>query len=314
MARLRTLFRLRDVKTSEAFAPDRVIADLAARQHGVVARVQLLAAGLTREMIDGRIARGSLHRIHQGVYAVGHAKLTQEGRYMAAVLACGEGAALSRQSAAAHWRIADYRGRIVVTAPGRRGRRKGTPFTVRRGALYPDEVTTHDGIPVTTVSRTLIDLAGSSTLERAIREAEFHRLFDLGDLERLLMRHRNATGTRRLREVVRLAAEERNRTRSDLEDRFLELARRAKLPPPDVNATVELPVGTIEADMVWRDRRLIVELDGWQGHGTRRAFEEDRQRDLALAAEGWTAVRVTWRGLARGLPADLVRLLRARSQ
>jgi very-short-patch-repair endonuclease len=225
--------------------------------------------GLTREMIDGRIARGVLHRVHRGVYAVGHSRLTQQGRYMAAVLACGGGAVLSHRSAAAHWRIARYSGRITVTAPRRRRRAKSELVPVCCSTLAPNEVTIHDGIPITTVARTILDLAAvqpPSAVEKAIREAEYLRRFDLDELQRLLDRHSRRQGTADLRRAIAAAAE-------------------------------------------WRDRKLIVELDGWQAHGTRSAFESDRERDLALAAAGWTSIRITWRGLAKGLPQDLRRLL-----
>ena len=312
MRRKGNVFRLRDAKVSPR-PLDALVAALAAVQHGVVSRTQLFGLGLTREMIDGRIARGALHRVHRGVYAVGHSRLTRRGRYMAAVLACGEGAVLSDRSAAAHWGIAQYSGRIAVTAPRRR-RAKPGPVLTRSSTLAPDEVTTRDGIPVTTVARTILDLAAiqpRSAIEKAIREAEFLRLFDRDELERLLVRHKRRKGTRELRAGIGAAAEERNRTRSELEDRFIRLLLDAQLPAPELNAMLELDSATLEADALWRDRKLIVELDGWQAHGTRTAFESDRERDLALAADGWTTVRITWRGLKDGLPVDLRRLLDA---
>ena len=291
---------------------DALVAQLAASQHGVVARAQLLALGLTPEMIRGRIQRGLLHRIHRGVYAVGHKRLTREGRYMAAVLACGDAAALRHRTAAAHWGIRPYGGRIEVAAPGRPRGRKGDSFVACSSSLDPDEVTTHEGIPTTTVARTLIELASTDPpprLEKAIREAGFLRLFDLCDLQEQIGRHPNHKGITKLRAIVETAAETHARTRSELEDRFLQHLSVESLPSPQVNATIELPDRTIEADMVWPDRKLIVELDGWHGHGTRAAFESDRDRDLALAAAGWVVVRVTWRMLASGIPPQLRQLL-----
>jgi predicted transcriptional regulator of viral defense system len=304
------VFRLRDVKVSPR-PLDALVAALAAAQHGVVSRVQLFGLGLTREMIDGRIARGVLHRVHRGVYAVGHSRLTQQGRYMAAVLAGGGGAVLSHRSAAAHWRIARYSGRITVTAPRRR-RAKPKLVPVCSSTLAADEVTIHEGIPITTVARTILDLAAvqpPSAVEKAIREAEYLRRFDLDELQRLLHRHSRRKGTADLRRAIAAAAEQRDRTRSDLEDRFIHLLLDADLPMPELNATLELDATTLEADALWRDRKLIVELDGRQAHGTRSAFESDRERDLALAAAGWTSIRITWRGLGKGLPQDLRRLL-----
>jgi predicted transcriptional regulator of viral defense system len=291
---------------------DALVADLAARQHGVVARFQLLALGLSREMVDGRIERGVLHRIHRGVYAVGHRRLTREGHLMAAVLANGEGAVLNDRSAAAHWGIQRYEGRITVNADGKPRARKNTPFVARSWTLEPDEKTTHEGIPITTVARTILDLAATQPppkLEKAIREAEFLRLFDLDELLHLIERHPKRKGIAKLRAIVVLAAEARNRTRSDLEDRFLELLAKEGLPMPEINKRIELPSATIEADMVWPDRQLIVELDGWQAHGTQSAFESDRSRDLALAPTDWRPIRITWRMLADGMPSDLRLLL-----
>jgi very-short-patch-repair endonuclease len=229
---------------------------------------------------------------------------------MAAVLACGSNAALSHRSAGAHWAITHYSGRIEVTVPSTRRRRH--PFIARRSSLQPDEVTEERGIPTTTVARTILDLAGVQTdtqLEKAVREAEYLRLFDLTELTRLLDRHKRRNGTAALRKVITRAAEPRNRTRSDLEDLFIDLLLKADLPTPELNATLELDAMTIEADAIWRDRKLIVELDSWSAHGTRSAFERDRERDLALAAAGWVCVRITWRHLEDGIPHDLRTLL-----
>jgi predicted transcriptional regulator of viral defense system len=179
---------------------EREISALAARQHGVVSRPQLDAIGLGPDAIDGRLERGLLHSVHRGVYAVGHSRLTREGRYMAALLACGRKAALSHRSAAARWGITRYSGRIEVTVPSTR--RRSHPFIARRSSLQPDEVTEERGIPTTTVARTLIDLGAvfnHAQLERAIREAEYLRLFDLTELTRLLDRHKGRSGTAALR-------------------------------------------------------------------------------------------------------------------
>jgi very-short-patch-repair endonuclease len=286
------------------------ISGLAARQHGVVLRPQLDAIGLSPDAIDGLLARGWLLPIHRGVYAVGHPRLTCEGRYMAAVLACGLKAALSHRSAAAHWGIAHYTGRIEVTVPSTRRRKH--PFIARRSFLQPDEVTEERGIPITTLARTILDLAAVQThgqLEKTIREAEYLRLFDLTEPTRLLDRHKRRRGTPALRNAIRSASEPRNRTRSDLEDRFIDLLLKANLPTPELNGTLELDGMTIEGDAVWRDRKLVVELDSWSAHGTRSAFEHDRQRDLALAAAGWRCVRITWRRLEDGIPHALRTLL-----
>jgi very-short-patch-repair endonuclease len=286
------------------------IVALATRQYGVIARFQLIAIGLSDDAIDRWLASGRLHRLYPGVYAVGHISVAREGRWLAAVLAGGADAVLSHRSAAALWGIRRYEGRPEITVrPGQRARRG---VIARRSSLQPDEVTVERGVPATSVGRTIIDLGSvmnEHQLEKAIREAEYLRLFDLVELSRLLERHPRRTGTAALRRAIRSASESRNRTRSDLEDLFIDLLLKANLPTPEINAAIELDTVTIEGDAVWRDRKLVVELDGWQAHGTRSAFEQDRERDLALAAAGWVCARITWRRLENGIPQDLRNLL-----
>jgi very-short-patch-repair endonuclease len=289
---------------------ERAIAALATRQYGVIARFQLIAIGLSEKAIDRRLASGRLHRLHPGVYAVGHMLVPREGRWLAAVLAAGADAVLSHRSAAALWGIRRYEGWPEITV--RPGQRQGRGVVARRSSLQPDEVTEERGIPTTTVTRTLLDLGSvlnDRQLEKAIREAEYLRLFDLTQLTRLLDRHKRRKGTAALRKAITSASESRNRTRSDLEDLFIDLLLKANLPTPELNGTLELDAMTIEPDAIWRDRKLIVELDSWGAHGTRGAFERDRERDLALAAAGWVCVRITWRRLEDGIPQDLRTLL-----
>jgi very-short-patch-repair endonuclease len=283
------------------------IAGIAERQHGVVAHRQLLALGLSRSTIARWVREGWLHRVHRGVYAVGHARLAREGRYMAAVLACGDGAALSHFAAAVLWEILPERGpRVDVTVPARGGRARHRLVIVHRAALAPSEVATTHGIPLTTPTRTLIDLADvlpHRQLERAIDEAAYLRL----DLTALRPRP-GRRGAGRLARVLGEHDPGSTRTRFDLEERMLALCRRAELPAPDVNADVM----RYEVDFVWREARLIVETDGWKSHGTRAAFERDRLRDAALVAAGWRVVRITWRRLERdpeGVARELVHLL-----
>jgi very-short-patch-repair endonuclease len=186
------------------------------------------------------------------------------------------------------------------------------PIHARRSSLQPDELTEERGIPTTTVARTILGLAALQTgqqLAKTIREAEYRRLFDLTELTRLLDRHKRRSGTAALRKAITSAAESRNRTRSGLEDLFIALLLRANLPRPALNAAIELDAMTIEGDAVWFDRKLVVELDSWGAHGTRGAFERDRERDLALVAAGWVCARITWRRLEDGIPQDLLTLL-----
>ena len=282
---------------------DAVIAALAGRQHGVVARWQLLRLGLGRRAIDRRISQGRLHPLHPGVYSVGHPVVSREGRWMAAVLACGEGAVLSHQSAAALWSIrGTAKSRIDVTAP--RDLRPRPGLHPHRAVLPADEVTVHDGIPTTTPARTLLDLAAvvpRRTLERALDEAEVLRL---PGPHTLLGRYPRRRGAATLRTLL-LTSRSPTPTRTELEAKFLTFVDDWGFDRPAVNTIIE----GLEVDAAWRDARLIVELDGFATHGTRRGFERDRKRDRQLTAAGWRVIRLTWRQLADG--EALARELRA---
>lgn len=255
-------------------SPDQAVAQIAARQHGVVAFQQLIAAGLDPSGIWRRVGAGRLHRIHRGVYAVGHRNLSHQGWWMAAVLACGEGALLSHRSAAMNWGlIRPCTGTVDVTVPtsAGRGRRKGIRIH-RSTSLTREEATIRQRIPTTTPARTVLDLRrvlDREELQAAIAQAEIARL-PIGRLPNFL----------------------HEPTRSKLERRFLRLCRRYGLPQPEVN----VKVGPYEVDFLWRDHRLIVETDGWETDRTRAAFELDRLRDAELKARGYEVVRFTyWR-------------------
>jgi very-short-patch-repair endonuclease len=291
---------------------DRSVAALADRQLGVISRIQLLELGLSGRAIMRRLERGQLHPLHRGVYAVGHRVVSGRGRWMAAVLAAGPGAVLSHRSAAALWDMrAGGLNRLEVTTPRER-RRPG--IEVHRACLAPDEVTEVDGIPVTTVGRTLLDLAAvlpHAQIGRAIDRAEALQLTDVLPLDALLERHRGQRGTAALRERLERGIKPAL-TRSELEDRFLAFLDAHGLPRPEVNSHLQLGDRFIEADFLWREQRLIVELDGHETHGTRAAFERDRERDRILQAHGWRVVRITWRQLHDDpgtIAADLLRLL-----
>lgn len=290
---------------SRTRADDGVIAGLAGRQHGVVCRRQLLALGLGPKAIDHRVQCGRLHLLHRGVYAVGHRVVSREGRWMAAVLAAGPGAVLSHRSAAALWGIRPTASaRVEITAPQRLQPRDGV---LPHCAVLPrDERTARDGIPTTTPARTLLDLAAvipSNELDRALNDAEIRRL---EGPQELLDRHPRARGAKALRTLLLNA---RRSTRSPLEAEFLDFVRAHALPTPETNTIIE----GYEVDCVWREQRLIVELDGFATHGTRAAFESDRARDRALAARGWTTLRVTKAQLVQpdDLAAELLSSLRA---
>jgi hypothetical protein len=286
------------ISASRSF--DRRIAELAARQHGVVARTQLVRLGLGRRAIEHRMSDGRLHRLHHGVYAVGHTVVSRHGVWMAAVLAAGPRAVLSHHSAAALWGIRETsRSTPDVIAPRRLDRPR---INARRVALPDDEITIERGIPVTTPARTLFDLAETLTpqqLEAAITESEIKRLTSPTSLADLVARHPGRRGIATLRPVLaRADTVGRTVTRSTLEIAFVAFLDAHGLPRPRTNATIELASGRKPmVDAAWPDRRLAAELDSYGIHTTRRNFEEDRARDRALTAEGWRVVRITWRQL-----------------
>jgi very-short-patch-repair endonuclease len=276
---------------------DAIIAALAARQHGVVARLQLLAAGLTVAEIEGRVRRGLLIPLHRGVYAVGHAVLRSAGHRLAAVLACGDGAVLSHRSAAAHLALrASSATRIDITSARGSGRARAG-LRVHRGAIEPWERTVHDAVPVTTPARTLLDLAEvlpRRPLERALAEAENLRLFDLAAIDRVLAAHPHRHGAARLRALLGDAGLGEDLTRSELEERVLALCDRHGIPRPRVNDRV----AGLEVDFHWPAARLVVEADSRRHHLTAAAFERDRERDAHLMLHGIRVLRLTSRRIA----------------
>jgi hypothetical protein len=270
----------------ESDTRDAAIARIAARQHGVIAVSQLHEVGLDKSAISRRLKSGRLHRIHHGIYAVGHRGLSLQGRFMAAVLACGEGRVLSHGSAAVLWKLLKpFDGPVHVSVPTTAGLRKRcgihlhrTPalaepspspssLAIRGGRGRRLMTTYRDNIPVTTVARTIEDLRRisfpSRLLRRAIRQAEFMGL--------------------------RLESVESDRTRSDLEAAFLDLYRRYGFPVPEVN----VKLGRWEVDFLWRSQRLVVETDSWTYHRGSIAFEDDHARDLDLRQQGYTVLRFT---------------------
>jgi very-short-patch-repair endonuclease/predicted transcriptional regulator of viral defense system len=279
----------------ESRGVDAVIAALATRQHGVVSREQLRRIGLSEDEIDRRIRAGRLHPIHRGVYAVGHRRLSREGRYLAAVLASGEGAVLSHRSAADLWELrASTEDRIEVTVPAHR--RGDSRIRIRQWGLDPRETMTRHGIRVTKPLRTLLDLAAcvpQTELERAIRQAVYQRLTTTALLADAVYARAGHRGMKQMRRTLIHLGEAPGLIRSKLEQEFLAFLRRHRLPFPELN--VELRIGNrkIEADCVWRQQRVIVELDGRDAHDSAPAFESDRARDSALTAALWRVVRVT---------------------
>jgi very-short-patch-repair endonuclease len=279
------------------------IGRLAERQHGLVSVAQLQSLGLGRAAVSKRTQYGRLTRIHRGVYAVGHRRLTMHGHWMAAVLAYGPRAVLSHRSAAGlHGIRPDNRPNTDITLPSPSARPRSGIDVHRSTTLVPADVTEVDGIPCTSLARTLLDLGdvvGRRALERAIDQAEVLRVFDLRAVEDVLSR---AGGRRGAGLLKRVLAEYDGPTLTDkeLEERFMALCRKASLPTPAVNTWITLDGGVAyKVDFLWRAERLAVETDGWGSHGTRQAFENDRRRDRRLRLAGWHVVRFTWRDVER---------------
>lgn len=292
---------------------DERVSLLAARQHGVVSTTQLRECGLTSQAIYRRLQKRRLIRLYPNVYAVGQLALSSGWREQAAVLACGPDALGSHRMGAAVWGFRrTSSARLEVTAP--RGRRGPAGIIVHRSRLiHPEDRAVVSGIPVTSVARTLVDLAdvlALPSLRNAINEAELLRLFDLAALERTLARLPNRRGRGYLDAALSLYRPRTAFTRSQGERDFLRLCADHGLPKPKTN----LSVAGREVDFVWRDAGLVVEIDGEAVHRTTQAFHEDRRRDRVLAAQGFLVVRVTHADLKEpaSLASEMKRLLHAR--
>jgi len=268
-------------------ARDRLVAEIARRQHGAISSKQLREAGLSRNAVLERRRAGRLHSLHRGVYAVGHVAPSEDRRWMAAVLALGDGAVLSHRSAAALWELLPSRDEPVdVSLPSRSGRRLRQGIRVHRPeSLEPQEITRRREIPVTGPARTLADLQTTIPayeMRRAIRQADFLGLPTGPDVES-------------------------DRTRSELERRFRWLCQRHRLPMPAVN----LRITGLTVDFCWVERRLIVETDGYSSHRGRMAFEDDRVRDLKLRGLGYEVLRLSHHQVF-DQPDQVVAVLRSR--
>lgn len=285
----------------------RKIADLAARQHGVVSVGQMAELGLSKDQIFWEASIGRLHRIHQGVYAVGHRALSRQGKCLAAVLSCDHGSLLSHRSAAWLWGLTTYWSPIVeVTATGPKETRPAIRVHSAQ-ALTPDDRDVFEDVPVTAVPRTLLDYAAVNPafLGSVLEKTEHRGLLDLFAVDHLLARSRGFRGVARLRdalETYRVPAF----TRSHLERRFLALVRRANLPQPSMNFFI----AGYELDAYWPSERFAVELDTYDYHGDPRAFEADRLRQEDLKLAGIEMTRITGARMDREPEAVIARLRR----
>jgi very-short-patch-repair endonuclease len=252
---------------------DQRIGAIAARQHGIVTAAQLYGVGLARSSVSGRVRAGRLHRVHRGVYAVGHAGLSREREFIAAVLACGDGAVLSHVSAGFLWELLRPEdGPVHVSIPTLNGRRRRSGIRIHRTSFAPGDLTRRSEIPVTTPSRTIRDLQASDLephlVRHAIREAQ-HAKYRLDP---------------------RIKGD---RSRSELERDFLALCRRHRLPPPEV----DVRIGRHTVDFLWCSSALVVETDSYRHHQGSISFEDDHARDLALRRRGFAVLRYTGRQL-----------------
>lgn len=292
--------------------PDWVISELAKLQYGVVARSQLIMLGISARQIDRRLTSGRLHCLYRGVYSPSPLAPPLRGRWLGAVLACGDGAVLSHRDAGAHWDLPSGYGRVVnITASRKRHSQRGIKVHGVR-SLHPSDVTEHEGIAVTTIARTLLDIAETEPFqgfERCFEQAERLNRLDFGELDATL---RRSHGRRGQRPLLSLIAQYRGapESRTELERNFVDFCRKHHIPEPQMNVVV----CGYEVDAVWHEQKLIAELDSWSFHRGRRAFEDDRERDIVLQLARYRPIRVTDRRIrtaASALAREIVGLLAA---
>jgi hypothetical protein len=268
-----------------------LVARIAARQHGLVTLAQLLVAGFTRSAISRWVARGSLHRVYRGVYAVGHRGLSREGLWLAAVFAAGTGAALSHLCAAALWDLRPHRTSFVTVVAPKQRRPKGPVRVHECGNLDPRDITTRRGIPVTTAARTLVDLSDVLTayqLANVIYEAAYRGLFNEKQTREAMERARGRHNLHVLEKALFLHRSGSAGTRSGNEDSFLSMLSFAGMTEPLVNTTLH----GVEVDFHWPGVKLAVEIDG-PGHARPRAKRDDATKARVLAKAGYQLLRFT---------------------
>jgi hypothetical protein len=294
------------------FDPEAEIARLATRQHGVVARRQLIELGLSRSAIDRRLRARRLLPVFAGVHAVGHGALRDEGWWMAAVLACGPGAVLSHHAAASLWELRDWAGGAIdVTTASRSGRASRRGIALHRVRALPDGARAQQArIPVTSVARTAIDLAprvGDRDLEQLVARGLGAGLLTLAALRALVAAQPNGMGAARVRALLgRLAGTGAADLRSRLEVDFAALCDTYNLPAPRTNVCVE----GLTVDAFWPHAGLIAEADGYEFHSMPTAFETDRLRDQRLIRAGHRVIRFTYRQVV-DRPAEVAETLRS---
>jgi very-short-patch-repair endonuclease len=282
------------------------VAGLAARQHGVVALEQLTALGVSKSWIYRRVREGWLRVVLPGVFAVGHTALSWRGECMAAVFWCGSGAVISHVPAAALWDLVRSASQAVhVTVPrGGRSSRRGVRVHQTRRFEVADRAVV-DGIPVTSIERTLVDIAGIVRPERLEQALEQAVRMNKVDFALLRDNTRGRKGTATLHALIAGLDPLAPQVHQGIERTFLKLIRKADLPQPEANVWIH----NHEVDFLWREAKLVVELDSLEFHRTPARFESDRKRDIDLKRFGYTVIRITHRRLKRE-PAAVIRDLR----
>jgi len=269
------------------------LAALAETQHGIVSFRQLRELGFTKGHISRAFEAGRLRRIHRGVYAIGHGRLSDHGICHAAVLACGAGAVLSHHSAAWLWGFLPRCPREAAITTPSRGHRRRRIRVHRAAALAESDCTNHKGLPVTSVARTLLDLGAVGTtreLTSAVDRARRLGCLDFSALDPLIARHRSTVPAKRLQQVVALYRKPAfDRARSEL--LFLDALEQEGESLPVLNCWVD----KWEIDAYWKAERFAVEVDGWESHGSRQAFEDDRLRLEEMKLAGIDCLRVSAR-------------------
>lgn len=289
-----------------------MVAEIAAAQHAIVTRAQLLDAGMGPKRIDNWLERGRLHAMHRGVYAlIPPAAQPPLAAQMAAVLAYGEGAALSHLSSAAVWGFVPRTPPEVHVTVTRSHRRPQAGIRLHRATvpLDPRDLTQRRNLPVTTPARAVVEIAGELStrkLERALDEAIVSRVTSREAVRKASLRAGRHVGAAALRTMIAVTGG----SRSEAERRLRSLARRGGLPQPQLNPRV----GAFEVDFLWPEERVIVEVDGYDFHASKTAFERDHRRDAILQGLGFHILRFTWRQLTQEPEFVLVQLARALSR
>lgn len=294
--------------------PDARLARYVTARDGVVTIEELRSLGFTDSAVAARVRGGRLHRLHRGVYAVGHPAVSLRGRFRAAVLASGPGTVLAHHSAAAHVRMVRWRERPVEVTTVRGHTRRIAGVRVHRcRSLDARDVTWRDGIPVTTPARTLLDLAATMPereLRRVVRQAQAEDIVAIAQVRAILTRSSGHRGVRALRAVV---ADGPAPTRSALEDALLDLLDSAGIERPELNPRLRVDGATIVPDMLWRGLRLAIEADGAAWHDNKLTREHDAVKQARLEAAGLRVMRVTWAQVVGSPQQTLARIDAARA-